>query len=381
MNRSLQKCRDFFLNLSSRVPHRVQKSNYELPYIDFTGRPLSTDFLKIHKGSPKRWLLLTSGTHGVELFYGSALQSHVLKKIIDGSFQIPDNVGIIMGHAINPWGAAWLRRVNVNNIDLNRNFITDFPELLERQKTDPRYKEAKSIYLDTDEIINPGSPRFSNLYDGAKIAYYFWKYGREKFTYAMMFGQRFKSRGVQYGGKSMEIELKLLQEKIYELIPTDSEAVIHIDIHTGLGDPGQETFIVTDEESKTTTASIFGEKRVDFNSLFSGKDGGLIISGLKETKRIDGKWAAFALEIGTAPINKTFLSIRDEAVWHNANSIVENFSKKELSAFNSESYLNHKTKQVLVEMFCPSSEEWQKSSLNIGYDTVNHTIKYLSASK
>src|SRR3546814_2628689 len=32
-------------------------------------------------------------------------------------------VGIMMVHLINPWGTSWKRRVNEDNIDLNRNYI------------------------------------------------------------------------------------------------------------------------------------------------------------------------------------------------------------------------------------------------------------------
>src|SRR3546814_20820083 len=32
-------------------------------------------------------------------------------------------VGILNVHLINPWGTSWKRRVNEDNIDLNRNYI------------------------------------------------------------------------------------------------------------------------------------------------------------------------------------------------------------------------------------------------------------------
>jgi hypothetical protein len=38
-------------------------------------------------------------------------------------------VNVVLVHALNPYGFAWLRRVNENNVDLNRNF-RDFTEPL-----------------------------------------------------------------------------------------------------------------------------------------------------------------------------------------------------------------------------------------------------------
>jgi hypothetical protein len=36
---------------------------------------------------------------------------------------LPDDVAVLMIHLINPWGTAWIRRVNEDNIDLNRNYL------------------------------------------------------------------------------------------------------------------------------------------------------------------------------------------------------------------------------------------------------------------
>ena len=35
----------------------------------------------------------------------------------------PADVRVVMIHALNPYGMAWVRRVNEDNVDLNRNFI------------------------------------------------------------------------------------------------------------------------------------------------------------------------------------------------------------------------------------------------------------------
>ena len=51
-------------------------------------------------------------------------------------------------HAVNPYGFAHLRRVNEENIDLNRNFIGE----------DDQYKGADPIYALLDELLNPSSP-------------------------------------------------------------------------------------------------------------------------------------------------------------------------------------------------------------------------------
>lgn len=36
--------------------------------------------------------------------------------------RLPDNVALLLTHAINPHGFAWVRRVTEDNVDLNRKF-------------------------------------------------------------------------------------------------------------------------------------------------------------------------------------------------------------------------------------------------------------------
>ncbi len=66
-------------------------------------------------------LFLASGTHGVEGLCGSGIQHFLLR---DGvAARVPDDVALVLLHAVNPFGFAWLRRVNEDNVDLNRNFL------------------------------------------------------------------------------------------------------------------------------------------------------------------------------------------------------------------------------------------------------------------
>jgi Protein of unknown function (DUF2817). len=40
-----------------------------------------------------------------------------------GPTKLPKDTGALLVHAINPYGFAWTRRVNEDNVDLNRNFV------------------------------------------------------------------------------------------------------------------------------------------------------------------------------------------------------------------------------------------------------------------
>ncbi len=84
---------------------------------------LGCDVLQLGQGeTPQQLLVLISGTHGVEGFAGSAIQSDCLP-LLEDVLQRHATLGVVMIHAFNPWGFAWLRRYDHEGIDLNRNFV------------------------------------------------------------------------------------------------------------------------------------------------------------------------------------------------------------------------------------------------------------------
>jgi hypothetical protein len=96
-------------------------STYPLPnHVGPHGEKLTIDVGKLGPADPEALLVSISGTHGVEGFCGSGCQVGFL---VDRLYEaLPINCGTFLVHALNPYGFAWLRRVNEANVDLNRNF-------------------------------------------------------------------------------------------------------------------------------------------------------------------------------------------------------------------------------------------------------------------
>ena len=83
------------------------------------GEALCVDIAWLGAARPRRVFMHTSGMHGVEAFTGSAVQLALL-----GAPPVPGaDDALVLVHVLNPYGMAWLRRANENNVDLNRNFI------------------------------------------------------------------------------------------------------------------------------------------------------------------------------------------------------------------------------------------------------------------
>ena len=85
------------------------------------GEALSMDLAWLGPASAQRVLVSLSGTHGIEGFAGSACQRAWLAT--DAPGHLPPDTAVLLVHAVNPWGFAWLRRVDAQNIDVNRNAL------------------------------------------------------------------------------------------------------------------------------------------------------------------------------------------------------------------------------------------------------------------
>ena len=128
------------------------------------GGDLTIDVAVVGVEDPTWSLVVSSGLHGVEGFFGSALQTAYLRQeqrqdVIDSKGQL------VLIHAINPFGFFALRRVNEDNVDLNRNFLV----------TGETYSGSSQLYKDLDGFLNPASP--SHRFDGYLVKA-LWNIGR-----------------------------------------------------------------------------------------------------------------------------------------------------------------------------------------------------------
>src|SRR5262249_48836143 len=110
---------------------------------------LGIDIAWFGTANPRRAILHSSGLHGVEGFAGSAIQLEFFQNLPN----LPEDDALIVPHILNPYGMAWLRRFNENNVDLNRNFLGNEP-----------YAGAPQAYASLDAFLNPQSPPRSDLY-------------------------------------------------------------------------------------------------------------------------------------------------------------------------------------------------------------------------
>ena len=203
--------------------HGAQQEALALDLQGPSGEALTIDLAWFGPRDAKRVVVTSSGTHGIEGYMGSAAQLAVL----DRDLTLPDGVALLMIHAVNPYGFAFRRRVNEDNIDQNRNFLL----------AGEAYAGCPQGYHALNAMLNPTRAPKRRLSAPAFIARAVGRIARAglgPLKEAVAGGQYTYPLGVFYGGSEPSRSMRALQEAVPRLLG-HTEHVLWIDFHTGLG--------------------------------------------------------------------------------------------------------------------------------------------------
>jgi hypothetical protein len=200
---------------------------------------LSIDFAWAEPRQKENLIVISTGLHGIEGYVGSAM----LKTFMDEfAPQLnPENTGLLLVHAINPYGMKNRRRYNENNIDLNRNFVWD-------EVFDP---QINPDYEPLIPLVNPARP-IANLFASdaaflARLVGSILKLGILRIRQGMLSGQYRHPRGVQFGGQSTQESTQLMRGLFQRAFDAYGQ-VIHLDMHTGYGPRYQMSMVNSTRE-------------------------------------------------------------------------------------------------------------------------------------
>src|SRR5690348_10712137 len=93
--------------LAAAKHHGAALRSYANPNRGPSGEALATDCAWLGPKQAKNVLVLMSGTHGVEGFCGAG----ALMDVLTTPPTLPRGLGLLLVHAINPYGFSWIRRV------------------------------------------------------------------------------------------------------------------------------------------------------------------------------------------------------------------------------------------------------------------------------
>ena len=222
-----------FLSLAEGAGATVE--HHPHPRTGPDGEPLATDVARLGAapGEAGAVVVVASGTHGVEGHAGSGLQELLLTGGRLGA--LPPDTAVVLVHAVNPYGMAWSRRVDHDNIDVNRNFV-DFTAPL----------PPIGRYADIDHLLNPSGHDLD--LDDSSWQDALWAFAAEagmaEAFRAITGGQYERPAGMQFGGSEESWSRTTLQT-IWARHLSGARLVVNLDIHTGLGPCGGLTLFQT----------------------------------------------------------------------------------------------------------------------------------------
>ncbi len=341
--------RSQFIKLGTAAGARMD--SYPIAAPGPAAETLTVDVASITSGNDKQLIILTSGVHGVEGFLGAAVQISALKGFIKNG--TPARTGIVMIHAANPWGFAHLRRVDENNVDINRNFFARIPI-------------SHSRYAALNPIINPSLPPSIT----GEIKYWFnaikliaLKRGIKKLFEPIAQGQYDYAKGVFYGGTQIAESTALLKSLI-EKHSTDYQRISILDVHSGLGPSAKASLIgnsniVAEPDRKQWLTNHYGNQiYIDTDSTNAYNASGTFSRWCQGTLA-DKQYLYLCIEIGTVNPIKLFTALRRENQAHQwANSRTSQYVK---------------TKQRLLSVFSPNSPRWKQESVAEGIAVLMNT--------
>lgn len=331
----------------------AQVTSYFNPTPGPDGQSLYCDVARLGPSDPKRWLFAVSATHGVEGFVGSAAQINWLERNV----ALPADVGVLLIHAINPFGFAWLKRVNEDNVDLNRNHIDHAAGHPENKL----YDEAAEFLVPPD-WFGPG-----RVQADAALKAFVVKHGPQAILRACS-GQYDYPKGIFYGGQQPVWSHRILRE-VAQHHAANAEVVAYVDFHTGLGPYGHGEAICYHgpETSAYTFARIaYGEQMTSphlgnsASPVNHGKTGYGVQMALPETLV-----SCITLEFGTYDNDFVISTIRADA-W--------------LDAYGDKSSPEAaKIKADIRRAFYPDQDDWREMVTRRSQEVLDGTLRALQA--
>ncbi|MDH0863862.1 M14 family metallopeptidase [Mitsuaria sp. GD03876] len=308
------------------------------------GEALWMDAARFGAPAASKVFVVACGTHGIEGYAGSAVQTAWLAQ--GGPGALPEDVAVLLIHAINPWGFAHRQRVNEDNVDLNRNF---------------------RAHGETPPPANPGYAElhpqlYLNDWTEAEIAQAFAamdafraRVGEQGFSDAFNGGQYSHADGIFHGGDRPAWSNLAVRALLRRQLHAARECLF-ADLHTGIGPYGQPFLINVDppgSEARERAIAVWGAEAL------SGKGSthqalatfqGLLLDAFA-TELPDCRVSAVAIEFGTHERRRmqrahlTLMWLRRQAV---------------------ETPVTEMAREDYVEAFIPSDPAWRAAVMESG---------------
>lgn len=293
--------------LTAAARRGLQVEQHVHPLRGKDGEELAMDVVRDGPSTARHLLLLTSGVHGVEGFAGSAVQTGLLA--LRPTLVGPDeqDLAVLHVHAVNPYGFSFCRRVNEDNVDLNRNFV-DFTQPL----------PVNTDYSDFHRLLLPASwppsPEQQQALAALKSSL-----GPRRSQLALSGGQHSHPHGLFFGGLQPSWSNRVFREVLRRHVGS-AQHLAWIDLHTGLGPygVGERIFACDDVGGALQRARRWWGDNI--TSVHTGSSTSIPMTGPIQNA-VAGEcpqvtYTGICLEFGTLPSAAMHQALCAEQCWH-----------------------------------------------------------------
>lgn len=299
--------------------------------------PLCTDVAIVGDDAASTTLLVNTGTHGVEGFAGSAALVGWLRSGLITA--LPPFLKVVLVHGLNPHAFAWGRRVNEDNVDVNRNFLDHG----DAYPTNSQYERLHSMLV--PDSLDPETlekcERALALHTEAD--------GTGQVHAQISRGQFSHPDGLYFGGHQPTWSNRIFCTILAECV-AGTEQLAFIDLHTGPGAHGHASLTCADPETPSADARAqrwFGVRPE--NPAETRAAGGPIAGGIANAVRdivLGAEVTSVTVKFGTVAHDRIFNALRVDNWMHLLG--------------HQDSAESSNLKAQLLECYCPKSKNWRE---------------------
>lgn len=334
-----------------------------LPQIDYLLIPSADKSAK-----KKNLIIIQSGVHGIEGLTGAGIQNFLLEDLHMGKEKF-NNTAFLYIHLVNPSGTYFGRRTNLNNVDLNRNFVLQQNSF---QQTSPEYEQL-------NYFLNPQVPFESGLFK--KLSYLFdsisliYRFSTDVLRRSILKGQYQFPKGIYYGGDNYQPEMKALNS-IWDSQTQGYQKVIYIDLHTGYGEKGKLHLLAghSESESSKKITDLYSPTPIDFGNTknFYETNGDVLTYFTEKYKK----------QSDIIPVTFEFGTLNSQSTWGSIESLYRMRSENQAFQYKSaDAASDADIKKLFKEMFYPSEFEWRDQVLAQTKAELDKIIKRLETAE
>jgi hypothetical protein len=341
-----------FLAASNRLGLELHSLPVEAPSPN--NEPLTIDVAVAGAPHPTSALVVSSGVHGVEGFFGSAVQLAFLESL-SPHWQPPPDTAFVFIHALNPFGFAWQRRFNEENVDLNRNFLLADEEYTGAPPLCGTLRRALMKCAIRPRWV-PVDPRFALLA---------LRHGVQSLWETLPVGQYDFADWLFFGGKARSQTAQLLDQFLPSLLE-NCEETVHLDFHTGLGRWADCKLLLS--EGDTSEGAAWWKSHFAAENVVEARS----VHGRYQIRGGFGAWlrARFpqsryrfaTAEFGTYSPMRVIRALADELHWH---------------AQLGTQFPEHRARRRLTETFAPRNPRWRAKTLDTGLSLIRRAADAL----